>query len=303
MKKILVSSLILGSSLGSLFAAEPQVLIITADNTFKGLMVTADKSNFLWRETAKATVTRKQSRSSATVYFFEPPELTEALTLYKSRNYKDAAEKFASVEKAYRKVDEIPGNPSTLAGFYQLECFRRMGDFEALKTKVATFSPENLLQENHKLQYEMYRVFWDAVRTKSWPRIKSIANDDKWQKRKLPGSLRAQIAYCEGLALEGLGEFTEALIAYNRAFVADFSASEIISRQAAENCLRILLNDEEVKTTMKLYPTKDYSDNSNGARLIKEAIALLSLWEKTLGAGEKVPEKYKVFLKFPPKKG
>ncbi len=305
MKKILTAALVLTSSLASLTslrAAEAEVLIMTSDDTFKGLMVAADKSNFLWRETAKSTVTRKQSRRSATVYFFQPAEFTEALELYKSRNYKDAASKFAEVEKAYNKIDEIPGNPSTLAGFYELECYRRLEDLEALNTKIAKYSPENLLQEYHKLQYEMYGVFWDAVRTKSWSRLDSIVSDDKWRKRKLPGSLRAQIAYCHGLALEGMERPTDALIAYNNAFVADFSASEELSRKSAENCLRILLNHKDVQTAMKLYPTEDYSDDSNGAQLIKEGTALLTLWEKVLGAGEKVPEKYKVFLKFPPKK-
>ncbi len=52
---------------------------------------------------------------------------------------------------------------------------------------------------------------------------------------------------------------------------------------------------------MGLYTTEDYSDDSNGAMLIKEGTALLKLWDKVLGAGEKVPAKYKEFLKFPPK--
>lgn len=303
MKKILTSALVLSSSLSSLFAAEPRILVITEKDTFNGLMIAADKTNFLWRETEKSTVSRKQSRSNATVYFVQPPEFTEALELYKSRNYKDAATKFAAVEKAYSKVDEIPGNPSTLAGFYQLECFRRLEDLEALNAKVATFQAGNLLQENHKVQYELYSVFWDTVRGKAWPRLDSIASDDKWRTRKLPGSLRAQIAYCHGLALEGMEKWSDALIAYNNAFVADFSASEEITRKSAENCLRILLNHKDVQLAMKLYPTEDYSDDSNGAALIKEATSLLKLWDKVLGAGEKVPDKYKVFLKFPPKKG
>ena len=301
MNKFLTSVLLSITPLGPLIAAEPQVLIITGSDTFKGFIVAADKKNFLWRETEKATVTKKQSRSSASVYFYQPADFTEALELFKSRNYKDAAVKFEAVEKAYNKVDEIIGNPSTLAGFYQLECYRRMGDLEALAKKAATYSPENLLSENHKLQFEMYGVFWDEVRKQSWTRIDSIASDEKWKKRKLPGMLRAQIYYCHGLALEGQGKLTEALIAYNSAFVADFSASETISRKAATNCLNIILNHEDVKSAMKLYPTDEYNENSNGARLIREATALLSLWDKALGGGEKAPDKYKVFLRFPQK--
>lgn len=301
MKKILTTALLVSSSISSLFAAEPEILIITDKDTFKGLMIAADKTHFLWRESAKSTVSRKQSQRTSTVYFYQPPEFTEALELYKSRNYKDAAEKFAATEEAYSKVNEIKGNPSTLAGFYHLECLRRMEDLEGLMAKAGTYDPENLLQDFHKLQYEMYGVFWDAVRTKGWTRLDAIANDEKWRNRKLPGNLRAQIAYCHGLAQEGMEKPVKALNAYNNAFVADFSASEEITRKSATNCLRILLDHKDVKTAMKLYPTADYSDDSNGAMLIKEGTALLKLWEKVLGSGEKVPDKYKAFLKFPPK--
>jgi len=295
MKKILTTALLFAGSVSSLFSAEPRILIITEKDTFSGFMIAADKSNFLWRENAQSTVRRRQSQSTATVYFIQPPEFTEALDLYKGRKYKEAGEKFGEVEKAYSKINEIAGNPSTLAGFYQMECYRRLGD------KFSTFIPEKLLLENHKVQCQLYGVFWDAVRTKGWSRLDAIATDEKWRNRKLPGNLRAQIAYCHGLALEGEEKPMKALNAYNNAFVADFSASEGITRKAAENCLRILAAHKDVKTAMSLYDTEDYSDNSNGAILIKEGTALLKLWEKVLGSGEKVPAKYKVFLKYPPK--
>jgi len=301
MKKILTTALFLASSFASLNAVEPRVLIVTDKDTFTGYMAAADKTHFLWRETADSTLTRKQSQKTSTVYFLQPPELTEALELYKSRNYKDAAEKFTATAKAYRKVNEIKGNPSTLAGFYELECHRRMEDLEELLALAGKFDPENLTREFHQVQYEMYSVFWDAVRSKSWSRLDTICNDEKWRDRKLPGNLRAQISYCHGLALEGMEKPMKALNAYNNAFVADFSASEELTVKAASNCLRILLNHEDVKTAMNLYPTEDYSDDSNGAMLIKEGTALLKLWDKVLGAGEPVPAKYKEFLKFPPK--
>ena len=301
MKKILTTALFVAASLGSLSAAEPRILIVTDKDTFSGYMAAADNTAFLWRENEKSTVTRKQSQKTCTVYFIQPPEFTEAMDLYRSRNYKDAAEKFALCVEAYSKVKEVPGNPSVLAGFYQMECARRLEDLETLATLFATFAPENLLQEFHKVQYEMYGVIWDAVRTKSWSRLDTICRDEKWRNRKLPGNLRAQLAYCHGLALEGGNQPIKALNAYNNAFVADFSASEEITRKSATNCLRILLDHEDVKTTMGLYPTEDYSDDSNGAMLIKEGTALLKLWDKVLGAGEKVPVKYKEFLKSPPK--
>lgn len=302
MKTILTMALALSATLGSLIGAEARVLIVTDKDTFKGYMMDANATKFLWREDQKTLVTREQNIRTCTVYFLQAPEFTEALELYKSRNYKDAATKFAACTEAYSKLTEVKGNPSTLASFYEMECYRRLDDLETLAGLVGKFQPENLLHTDHKTQYEIYGVFWDAVRTKSWDRLDAICSDEKWRGRKLPGSLRAQIAYCHGLALEGAGKPIKALNAYNNAFVADFSASEEITRKSALSCLRIILDHEDVKTTMSLYPTEDYSDDSNGAALIKEATALLKLWDKVLGSGEAIPPKYKIFLKYPPKR-
>ena len=305
MKAILVSTLVLIATFTSVFGQEgkqPRILIVTGDESFSGFMIDANQTEFLWRENDRSTLIRRQRLASCTVYFIHPPEFIEALDLYKSRNYKDAAEKFKQCAADYDKFKEVPANPATLASFYELECYRHLEDLETLMGLVEKYDPQTLLHENQKLQYEIYQVFWDAVRTKSWERLDAICDDPKWRDRKMPGSLRAQLCYVQGLAREGIGKPVKALNSYNGAFVADFSASEEITRKSALNCLRIILAHEDVKTAMELYPTEDYSDESNGAELIKEATALLKLWDKVLGSGEKVPAKYQVFLKYPPKK-
>ena len=302
MKKLLTAALLFTASVGSfLQAKETAIYIVTEKDTFKGWMMDSNKSKFLWRETQVSTIRREQSLRTCTVYFLQTSEFTEALDLYKSRNYKDAALKFAACAAEYNKFTEVKGNPSTLAAFYEMECYRRLEDLEKLSELVKAFQPESLTHKFHQLQYEIYGVFWEAVRTKSWARLDAICRDEKWRGRKIPGNLRGQIAYCHGLALEGANQPIKALNAYNNAFVADFAASEEITRKSAANCLRIILDHKDVKTAMELYSTEDYSDDSNGAALIKEATALLKLWDKVLGAGEKVPAKYKVFLKYPPK--
>ncbi|MDB4382205.1 hypothetical protein N9Z40_04890, partial [Akkermansiaceae bacterium] len=124
------------------------------------------------------------------------------------------------------------------------------------------------------------------------------ATDLEWEERKLAGDLRAQVSYCTGLALEGVDKPLKALNAYNGAFVADFAASEVITRKAGLACLRILKTHEDVVLAMKLFGTDDFEENSNGAFLIKEGIALIKLWDKSLGGGEPLPAEYKVFLKY-----
>jgi hypothetical protein len=261
MKKILTAAFFLAASVAPLFGAtEARILIVTEEDTFTGWMMDATKSKFLWRETQETLVKREQSLLSCTVYFLQAPEFTEALELYKSRNYRDAAPKFAACAEEYDKLIEVKGNPTTMASFYEMECYRRLEDLEKLSELAAKFEPENLLYKFQKKQYEIYGVFWDAVRTKSWGRLDAICRDEKWRGAKLPGNLRGQISYCHGLALEGGGQPIKALNAYNNAFVADFAASEEITRKSALNCLRIILNHEDVKSAMDLYSTEDYSD-------------------------------------------
>jgi hypothetical protein len=302
MKTTLTAALALTASLGSLFAqSEPRVLLMTDKETYTGYMVSADKTKILWKETEASTVRRQLSLSTTTVYFVQPAEFTEAMELFKSRNYKDARTKFAECADLFEKVREVKGNFSTLSKFYEMECARKLEDLDGLAALYEKFDPENLVHEYHKVQVKIYGIFWDAVRTKSWVRLDGLVMDDEWRKTRLPGNLRAQIAYCHGLALEGMNLPIKALNAYNGAFVADFGASEEITKKSALNCLRILSEHEDVKLAMSLYNTEDYSDDSNGAFLIKEGTALIKLWDKTLGSGEKLPEKFKVFLKFPPK--
>lgn len=302
MKTILTAAFALTASLGSALAQkEPRVLLMTDKETYSGFMVSADKTNILWKETEASTVRRQLSLATTTVYFIEPVEFTEAMELFKSRNYKDARTKFTACADLYEKVREMKGNFSTLAKFYEMECARKLEDLDGLAALHAKFDPENLLHEYHKLQVKIYGIFWDAVRTKSWSRLDGLVMADEWRKTRLPGNLRAQLAYCHGLALEGMKMPTKALNTYNGAFVADFGASEEITKKAALNCLRIISEHPDVKLTMDLYKTEDYRDDSSGAFLIKEGTALIKLWDKTLGSGEKLPENYKIFLKYPPK--
>ncbi|MDB4578297.1 hypothetical protein N9105_03195 [Akkermansiaceae bacterium] len=300
MKTFLISALTLVSAASFVAGQtkEPRALIMTEDDDFPAFIVASSAKTLRYRETEQSTNYKDVRLSSINVYFLEPEEFTEAMELYRSRQYKAAFEKFGICAAAYKKVDEVPGNYSTLATFFQMECHRKLGDLEALEKMVETFVAGPLMRQQHLAQIEIYKVFWDAVRTKAWPRIVSIATDLEWEERKLAGDLRAQVSYCTGLALEGVDKPLKALNAYNGAFVADFAASEVITRKAGLACLRILKTHEDVVLAMKLFGTDDFEENSNGAFLIKEGIALIKLWDKSLGGGEPLPAEYKVFLKY-----
>ena len=304
MKTIVTTALVLATSLGSAFAQkekEPRALMFTDKNVLKGWIVAANDKVVRYKETENSTVYRDLRLAAAKIYFLEPPEFTEAMELFKSRNYTEAKDKFEACAKIYKKVDEIKGNYSTLSSFFQMECLRKLEELAQLSPLIESLNFELLGRAEHHTQVKIYSVFWEAVRTKSWSRLDAIASDPEWRNLKVSGGLRAQMSYCHGLALEGIDKPIQALTAYNHAFVSDFAASEEITRKAALNCLRIIDNHDSVKLAKKLYNTEDHNPDSTGAFLIKEGIALIKLWDKTLGNGATLPANYKGLLRFPPK--
>ena len=175
----------------------------------------------------------------------EPDLFKEGMRLYRNRTYKEAQGKFTACREAYKTVDDLPGNYSTLAGFYEIECSRRTGDFEGMVRLMDDFRPGALEREEHKNQLEVLTV-WTGVRTKSWRKIlmdtPEMLAQDKWT-----GTQLAQIYYCRGLALEGMNEPIKALTAFNGTITADYTASQELTKKATLNCLRIIKDLEEVQ--------------------------------------------------------
>ncbi len=301
MKILLKSSLailLLGQAAFAQKDKLPPLYVIKGDSAVRGYGVNATSKSIRFKEKLNALKSIDRKLSQVQVYFLQPPEFTEAMLLFQSRNYKAAREKFAVCVKAYKNFDEVPGNYSSLAHFYEMECARKMNDLEGLASMMSKFIADPILNPDHKLQLEINGVFWDAVQNKAWTRLLSVANDPKWFERKLPGSIRAQVAYCTGLCYEGTNEPIKALTAYNTAFTADFAASEIISKKAALACLRILKNHEATQLAISLFGTDDYNEQLEGAFYLKEGKAIVNLWDKTLGAGSKLPADYLMFKKY-----
>lgn len=303
MKKLLASMLLMTLSTAAAVAADAHAVIVYLDKQTKQpdtmvVWITAASTLNLEFKTAPQSLnrTRMPRNEIKSVYFFEPPLFKEAMELYESRDYKTAREKFAECKEAFEAVKNLPGNYGTLAGFYELESCRKLGDLEALRSLRDAYQFDALVRDNHRHQLEVYDV-WDAVRTKGWARLDSLATK-LLEEKKWVGEHLAQIHYCHGLALEGLGRDTDALIAFNGAFTADYTASETITKKAALSALRILKENEEVQLAMQLWGTKDEDRNSTGHALLLEANALCTLWKEALGRGQALPAEYSAFLKY-----
>lgn len=274
----------------------PMVLVRSDGSSLKVWTVAATKTQIRYRETEVAVDTVDARLSDfASIYQYEPAEFAAALDLYQARKYADAMAKFIAVKERFKSLIQMPDNYATLAAFYELECLRRMGDLEGLSAALQKFVKDPISQETRLRQLELY-VIWDAVRTKSWDRVDTLCRER--EKVKLPGDQRAQVAYCHGLALEGLNRPQEALLAYQTAMVVDGGSSEEISRQAALQLLGIFKKDEGVQTAIKLWETPEENKNSKGYAALLEAAAVAKLYEMSLGAGQPLPKDYTLFLKY-----
>ncbi len=229
------------------------------------------------------------------IKFFTPPEYKQALDLFEGKDYEKAQPAFAAVREKYKFTEVIPGNFATLAGYFELECSRKLGKYEELEANGAKFKADALLRKTYKAQLELNAIY-KSIQAEDWEGLQALCA--QWEDRKVTGSQRAQIEYAKGLAFRGMAKTEEALDALNKAMVADFAASEVLVRKAALACFKIYADHPEVQAASKLHGTPDEEPNSPGAILLSEAAALVEMWNVALGRGEKLPDDYKMFSKY-----
>jgi hypothetical protein len=223
-----------------------------------------------------------------------PAGLREAMNFYRARRFPEALAGFVKVREQFKPIDVLEDNPSTLAGFYQMECLRQMGDLEGLAGARRSFVKEPLTRAYQLRQLELDEV-WESVHSRNWDRVETLAKERATV--RLPGDQRAQVAYCQGLALEGLNRPEEALSAYDVAMIADAGASEEIARQAALRVLAIHLADPEVQAAMKLRDAGNADKTSPGWLKLTDAAGVARLFQLSLGAGTPLPTEFAEFLK------
>ena len=278
-------------------AVPAEAVLMQEDETYIDIWIIAGtKTDVRYLESKVDTdFTDMKISKAKSIYLKEPKEFTQAIDLFQARKYAEAKAIFAALKARYKYMEAMPGNYSALSAFYEMECMRKLNDLEGLNTAMQRFIPDPLLRQSHKQQVEIY-TFWDAVRTKGWQRVDAMAKERVGV--HLPSNLRAQIAYCHGLALEGLKKPNEALNAYSTAITADSGASEEIARQASLNCLRILKADPEVQKAIRLWGTVDEVKTSSGRVRLLEASAMAHVYKKFFSLGSPLPPEYLDLLKY-----
>ena len=230
-----------------------------------------------------------------TIFFYQPKSFAKALALFNNYRFQDAYDLFTDCKMKYKPYDALDGNYSTIAGFYELECVRRLGDLARLDQLLNDFRPAPLLDENHLTQLAIY-PFWHAVHTASWERLLTLA--PQWENKKLPGTQRAQIAFCHALALEALGEREGALLKFHEALaVSDLKEQNLISKACAK-IIFLITEQKEVLEYLKL-PLDTRSQSSRLYHEVLAASSVAKLWSQLSHSGSSFPSEYQPLLKIP----
>jgi hypothetical protein len=245
------------------------------------------------------------------IYVARPPEYVEAIELFESRRYELALPAFQGVIKKYANFSDINNSFPALAGLYELECYRKLKQYDKLAAGEKVFAKEKwLTKESDRAQVDIYKL-WTMLRDKdNFQRIVKEYHDE-WRERKLPNYLRAQVEFIYGKAQEGLGlgEDGEALIAYMKAVTADFAGSEIISREAMSASFNLIENDKEAQEVRRLWDKgeRDLMEpkvNTMSYMRLLEASAFVRVHNKLglsgfneNGEAIRLPQKFNAYLK------
>ncbi len=282
-------------------ADEPTVYgyIIKAEGTYEMVLVmgTNDTGKIFYKDNKNAVMTLKAPITDFSgIWLFEPKDVTAAKDLFEARKYTEAKDAFIALQGRYKNYKYLDDSYYEISQFYEMECYRHLKDYETLASKLELYEPDRLTRLGQVQQTKLYKMY-DAVHKKDWRRLDMMCKENI--KDTLTLGQQAQVAFCQGLAYEGLEKNNDALNSYATAMTADFTRSEIIVRESALNSLRIFEADEEVKTAIGLWGTPEEKKNSAGYRKLQEANALARLYDKAgLGAGVELPAKFKKLQEF-----
>ena len=242
-------------------------------------------------------------------YVARPKDYIDAVELYEDRKYEAALQAFKAVKVKYVKFTQTTNSFPALAGLYELDCLRKLKQYSKLAQAEVIYSDsEYLTKESDKFKVEIYKL-WTSLDAKEYPLIVKQYNT-KWQKIKLPGSLRAQVEFIYGKSQEALKEPGEALIAYCKAMNADFAGSEVLTLEAIDASLNLIDNDEKAQEVRVLWD-KGERDliqpkiNTMPYMRLLEACALVKVHDKLgysgfddEGNAITLPAKYTKYLKY-----
>lgn len=274
----------------------PAVLATNDGKTINAFILAATKTDIRYKTTAVSTTfTDAKRREFQTIFILPTARFSEAMDLYEGGKFSEAQEKFAAVKRFHAPTKLLENNYHTLGGFYEMECMRNLGNYDALAEALKKFSKAQLTRDHQLRQLELYQMY-DEVRSENWDGLLKMAS--KWDGERLPGYQRAQVGFCKGLALHKTEQLEDAIVEYNVAIVADGGGSVQIAQKAAINILEIYQSMPDVQEAMKNWGTEAEEKKSEGYIRLQQAASLAGIYENSLKADMALPGNLKKFLEF-----
>lgn len=263
---------------------------------FVGAVVAANATQIEYRTPIDAEQSTVSAiRDFELIFFMEPDEYVAAMDLYEAGKFEDAKAAFKKYKDQTKAVANLPGNYHVLAAFYELECFRQLGQLKELTEALATFPKAQLTREFQLRQLELY-VLWDAVKAEAWDRVLTVATER--EKQKMPDSQLVQVFYCKGLALQKLNRPDEAAVAYDMVLTADAGSSTGLVTKAALAKLEIYHKSPDVQEAITNWGTENEKKGSVGYNKLLEAGALTRIYQQYYSHAKELPVEYKKFMDF-----
>ena len=313
--KFIAVSLLTSSSLFAQKQTQLQAFITKNDDTklaSRQLYVEKIAGDKIWyRKKQKDVKIHNISASKLrSVYLSRPQDYVDAVELFENRKYEAALTGFRAVKEKYDKFTDFKDSIPVLAGLYELDCLRKLKQYDKLSAAEKVFAKGKYLTTSaHKNQLEIYKLWTASQNSDNFPMI-TKQYDTKWKALKLPNYLRAQVEFVYGKALEGQGKDTDALIAYAKAMNADFAGSEVISLEALEASFNLINRDKEVQAIRNLWDKRQkglmkLKINTAAYMRLLEASALVRIHNKlglsgidSIGKSIPLEDKYASYGKY-----
>ncbi len=254
---------------------------------------------------AKSVVVNTQKA----IYLARPADFVAAVELYEKRQYELALTAFKEIKKKYKNFSDIKNSFVAQAEFYELGCYRKLGQFETFVAAKKAASQEKWLTKESQKQQLKIDTQWVQLQDKANHSGLITEYEKNWREEKLPNALRAQVEFIYAKALESEGRTGEALIAYNKAMVADFSGADVLT-QAIVSALTLLENDPEVKEVRELWDNRERAQmkaklNSSAYTRLLEMSAMIRVHDRLGLSGYKedgsiinLPERFGAYGKY-----
>ncbi|MDX1681227.1 MAG: hypothetical protein R3242_10910, partial [Akkermansiaceae bacterium] len=151
-----------GPPLGMLVFINPENGQLSAEQVY--ILAVTDKAVAYKFNAEDAQIEKGSRKEIDSIFIYTPKEYLEALDLLQGRKYAEARDAFAQIKERYAgKYPGINNNLSVMAGYYELEALRKLGDLEGLRKALMAYDKEGLTRKVPLQQLEIY-VLWDAIR-------------------------------------------------------------------------------------------------------------------------------------------